>query len=442
VAIGYLDVFCGISGDMFLGALVDTGLDPDDLRAGLQRIPIEGWRLDVSEVRKAGLRATRVRVSADDATTVTAEPEPDHHSTHGHDHDHGAHADHGHDHGHEHDHGHGHSHPDHSVRHEHGRRADEVIAIIRAADLPPSVIERSVSVVERIAVAEAACHGVPREDVHFHELGGLDTIVDVVGAVFGLELLGVDRLYCSPLPVTHGYVDTAHGRLPVPAPAVAKLLEGSPTYSLDVEGETVTPTGAGLAATLAEVGRYPAMTLRRVGLGAGMKDFPIPNLLRFMIGEPRSSGGPASSDTIVLLEANLDDLSPELYPGAAEQAFAAGAVDVWATPIQMKKGRPGLIMSALVEPDAADAVTRAMLRHTTSFGVRRQFLARQCLDREWVSVDTPYGSIRVKLGSLEGEVLSASPEYEDCAAAARQHGVPVKRVYQAALACSAALAPR
>lgn len=396
--IAYLDVFCGISGDMMLGALIDAGVEPEALLAELRKLPLEGWDLQVEQVRKAGLAGTKVTVV-----------QTGHHHHHGHEES-------------------GHHH------HHHGKSADEVIAIIRGGSLASHLVARAVGVVERIALAEAKAHGVPREQVHFHELGGIDTVIDVVGAVAGLELLGVERLVCSPLPVTHGYVDTAHGRLPVPPPAVANLLEGAPTYPLDLEGETVTPTGAGLAVALAEFGGYPAMRVEKVALGAGYKDFAIPNLLRLIVGETEAADLPSLE--VVLLETNLDDMTGELIAVAAEELFAAGAVDVWSTPIFMKKGRPATMLSALAPPAKAADVTTALLLHTSSLGVRTQTLRRQCLDRSHHEVETSYGPIRVKVGQWQGRVVTAAPEFGDCAAAAARAGVAVKLVYQAAAAAA------
>ncbi len=423
--IAYLDVFCGLSGDMFLGALVDAGADLAAIETALRGLPLHGWKLRAEEVRKSGLRGMKVHVE-----------EEHHHHHHGDDHDH------------------------HGREHKHGMGADDVIAIIRAGNLRADLCDRAVAVVERIAAAEAQAHGVPREQVHFHELGGMDTVIDVCGAVIGLDLLGVEKLYCSPLPVSHGYVDTQHGRLPVPPPAVANLLQGVPTYPLDLEGETVTPTGAGLAVALAEVGERPAMTITATGLGAGTKDFPIPNLVRLFVGEtdgdervPASLRDAPESHIaercghaaegkhaeMLLLETNLDDMSGEFFGYAMEKLFAAGAVDVWATPIFMKKNRPATMLSALVHEDRADAVAEAILMHTTSLGMRRQRVERDCLDREHVTVETPCGPIRVKLGKRDGKVLTAAPEYEDCAAAAEKAGVSLKAVYAAASAARGAI---
>lgn len=399
--IAYLDVFCGISGDMMLGALVDAGVPLADLEAELRKLPVHGWEFQVEEVRKMGLRATKLTVAD---------------TSHHHHHDHDEHRD-----------------------HHHGMSADAVIDMIKGGALAPHLIERAVAVVERIAEAEAAAHGVPREQVHFHELGGVDTVIDVVGAVVGLDLLGIEKLYCSPLPMAHGFVNTAHGRLPVPPPAVVNLLPGIPTVALDVEGETVTPTGAGLAVVLAEFTQRPPMTVSKIGLGAGHKDFPVPNVLRLMVGETDGVGDIPPAE-IVKIEANLDDMSPELFGFAAEQIFAAGALDVWATPIFMKKNRPATLLSAVCAADRAASVTTAILTHTTSFGVRRSLWQRECLDREHVSVETAYGTIRLKLGKRDGKTLTAAPEYADCAAAAESSGIPLKTVYQAAIAAAHSLA--
>jgi len=405
VKIAYLDVFCGLSGDMFLGALLDAGVDLAALVAELRKLPLEHWDLKAEPVLKSGLRGLKAEVIAEE-------------------------------HGHEHEHGHAHG---------HGMGADDIIAIIRGGTLRADLVERAVAVIDVITEAEAQVHGVGRKRVHFHELGGIDTIIDVCGAVIGLDLLGIEKLYCSPLPMSHGYVDTAHGRLPVPPPAVANLMQGVPTYPLDIEGETVTPTGAGLAVALAEFAERPPMRVTATGLGAGTKDFPIPNLLRLFVGEtdegawgerPRSPAGDCGQSPhadMVLLEANLDDMSGEFFGYAMEKLFAAGAVDVWATPIMMKKSRPATMLSALAGADTAEAVAEAILMHTTSFGVRRQIVQRDCLEREHVTVKTPYGEVRVKVGKRDGKVLTVAPEYEDCAAAADKAGVALKDVYGAAM---------
>ena len=316
--------------------------------------------------------------------------------------------------------------------------------LIDASGLDQEVKDRSAAILWRVADAEAKIHNSTREDVHFHELGGLDSIVDIVGAVVGFRLLGVDEIVCSPLPVSHGFVDCAHGRLPVPAPATAELMRGFPTFPLDVHGETVTPTGAAIATGLADrFGQAPPMAVETIGYGCGTKDFPgVPNVLRLMIGErsgpmPGIEGGEGAwnaliGDRINLIEANLDDMNPEWFARVMERAFEAGAADVWFAPIQMKKSRPATQLSAVAAPEKTDDVVRAILEESTTFGLRVIPCERRCLPREMATVDTPFGAIGVKVGKVGDRLITASPEYEDCLAAAKAHGVPLKTVYEAA----------
>lgn len=316
--------------------------------------------------------------------------------------------------------------------------------MIEASSLDPDVIAKSTGILWRIAEAEANIHDSVPEQVHFHELGGLDSIVDIVGAVVGFGILGVEQVVCSAIPLSHGFVDCAHGRLPVPAPATAELLRGVPTFPLDVHGETVTPTGAAIATGLATgFGAPPAMKIDAIGYGCGTKDFPgVPNVLRLLVGErtgpmPGIEGGEgiwdaAVTDRINVIEANIDDMSPEWFGPAMDKLFAAGAADVWMTPIYMKKGRPGVQLSAVAGPDVVEAVAQAMIRHTTTFGVRISQWERRCLPREKLTVQTPYGPVSVKVGRIGEQVVTASPEYSDCVAAAEGLGVPLKDVYAAA----------
>jgi hypothetical protein len=406
--VAYLDVFAGISGDMTLAALLDAGLDLDALKAELSKIDMPGWDIAASRDSKRGIAGTRVDVSLR----------------------------------------HEHHHDDHHDDHRHGRACAELVALIEGSSLDPDVIEAATGILWRIARAEAKIHDSTPEEVHFHELGGLDSIVDIVGAVVGFRLLGVDRVVCSPLPISHGFIDCAHGRLPVPAPATAALLQGFATFPLDVEGETVTPTGAALATGLSQsVGAFPAMTVERIGYGCGHSDFPgVPNVLRLFIGTREGAmagaeGGEAGgaglvTDQVKRIEANLDDMNPELFAPVTEALFAAGAVDVWLTPITMKKGRPATQLTALADAAKLDAVVGALLRESTTLGVRVSTWERRCLPRERVSVETRFGAVRVKLGKLDGRVVNAAPEYEDCLSAAHTHGVPVKDVYAAAIAAA------
>lgn len=404
--IAYLDVFAGISGDMTLGALVDAGVSLDAIRAELDKVPISGWEVEASKVSRCGIMGTQITVRLQD-------------------HD-----------------------PERSHRRDHGRSCRELVELIEASDLDEAVVRKSTQILWRIAEAEAVVHGTTREQVHFHELGGLDSVVDIVGAVVGFRMLEVQQIICSPLPVSHGHVNCAHGRLPVPAPATAELMRGVPTFGLDVDGETVTPTGAAIATGLAaHVGGFPAMTVQTIGYGCGHADFPgVPNVLRLFVGEragqmPGAEGGEGDwsalvADRLRLIEANLDDMNPEFFGRVVEQAFAAGAVDVWTSPISMKKGRPATQLSALAEPMRSEEVAAAILMESTTLGVRISDWERRCLPRQRLSVETPYGPVRVKLGMLGGRVVTASPEYEDCADLAAKHGVAVKEVYAAAVAAA------
>ena len=387
----YIDCFAGISGDMMLGALVDSGLAVEALETELRKLHVPGWALRAERVTKQGIAATKV--------DVVLEPDS------------------------------------HGDGHDHGRSLRELTAAIEQSGLATAVQERSVAILRRIAAAEAKVHGTSPEEVHFHEVGGLDSLVDIVGSVVGLHLLGIETVSCRPVPLSHGYVTCAHGTLPVPPPAVVELLQGVPTRPLDVEGETVTPTGAGLAVSLATCfGAPPPMRLEAVGYGAGSRDWPaMPNVLRLLVGEVAPSGQ-ATADEVVLIQANIDDMPAEQLGAALEQGFAAGALDVWMTPIQMKKNRPGTMLSALADPDRAEQVVAALFRHTTTFGLRRSNWQRSCLPREQVSVETPYGAVRVKVGRLPTGERTAAPEYDDCLAAAQRAGVAVREVYHAAVA--------
>jgi pyridinium-3,5-bisthiocarboxylic acid mononucleotide nickel chelatase len=410
--IAYLDVFAGISGDMTLGALVDAGVDLQALRDELAKVPMHGWRIESERASKSGISGTLVSVVEEEA--------------------------------------HGHHHEGHDAQH-HGRSCRELVDMIEASHLAPEVVSGATAILWRIADAEAKIHGTTREQVHFHELGGLDSIIDIVGAVVGFRLLGVERIYCSAIPLSHGFVDCAHGRLPVPAPATIELLRGIPTFGIDVDGETVTPTGAGIAAGLCQsFGVFPAMTVQAIGYGCGHKDFPgVPNVLRLVVGERsgpmagieggEGEGSELVADRVKLVEANIDDMNPEFFGRVSERAFSAGAADVWTAPITMKRGRPATQLSAIVDAAKLEAVVTAILEESTTFGVRVSEWERRCLPRTRVEVDTTYGVIRVKLARLGDRVLTASPEYADCAAAAERTGAPLKEIYASASAAARAL---
>lgn len=433
--IAYFDCIGGISGDMTLGALIGAGADVDALRAGLRTLRLPPWELEVGAAVKCGIAARRVEVAVRGESAGSAPllrtPPPDQplagsghtHASHSHSHSHG---------GHSHEHGPAETHTHGDAEGSGAGTFGEVRDLIRGSGLPGPVKERAEAVYRRLAEAEAAVHGTTLESVHFHEVGAVDSIVDVVGAVYALHLLGVERVVCSPLPNGHGFVRCAHGMMPVPPPATAELLKGCPTRPVDIEAELVTPTGAALAAALAsEFGWMPAMEVRAVGYGAGRKDFPFPNVLRVVVGEEKAA---KEATDVVIVEANIDDQSPQLYEGVMAALFEAGALDVWLTPILMKKGRPAHTLHALCEPGALERVNRVLFEETTTLGVRYSEWRRACLEREWISVETPYGAVRVKVGRQDGELRTATPEYDDCRARAAEAGVPVKQVQAAASA--------
>ncbi len=376
--IAYFDCFSGASGDMILGALLDAGLPLAALRRELAKLRLHGFRLKTRRVTRGGLAGTKLDVVCD-----------------AHDHEH--------------------------------RRLSHILRILSRSGLSARVKRDASGVFRRLAEAEAKVHGTSIEEIHFHEVGAVDAIVDVVGACVALEKLGVERVVASPLPTGTGFVDCAHGRLPVPAPATAELLTGFPVAASDVEAELTTPTGAAILTTLADsFGPRPAMTPARVGLGAGSREIPrTPNLLRVFIGEsvPR-----AGSDRVRILETNLDDLSPQVFETVMEKLFAAGALDAWTEPIQMKKGRPAVKLCVLA-PDALRATVEEILfRETTTFGVRSTEVERSTLAREFARVTTAFGDLTVKLGLLAGRVVTVAPEYEDVKRAAAAHGVPLRAV--------------
>jgi uncharacterized protein (TIGR00299 family) protein len=391
--IAYLDCAGGVSGDMLIAALLDAGAPEEALRAVPGRLGLEGVDVSLVRVERHGIGALHLDVVSGEG-------------------------------------------------HHHGHRSWRLIREqLETAELVDSVRERAIAVFQRLATVEGRIHGVPAEDIGFHELGAVDTLVDVVGAVSLLEELGVRRLECSPLPMGHGVVRAAHGVLPLPAPATAELLVGAPVFGVDIEAELVTPTGAALASTLADAwGPLPAMTLERIGYGAGSADFPErANLVRVLLG--RGALRPAEADhDVALLETNLDDLSPELVPDSVERCYAAGALDVWTAPVAMKKGRPGIVLSALTRPETEAAVARAILEETTALGVRVSRLHRYELEREERMVDVDGRQVRVKLGLLDGRIVNVKPQHDDCAAVASVTGATVKSVWAAALSAARQLA--
>jgi uncharacterized protein (TIGR00299 family) protein len=415
--LAYVDAIAGLAGDMLLGALLDAGADVDRVRAGLDRLGLAGIDLTATLVHRHGIRASHVTTLAtsrpipatSEPTTATSKPAP-------------------------------------ATRPAH-RSWAEIRRLLETAALPARPHARAQAIFAALAAAEGRVHGVDPETVEFHEVGGLDAIADVCGIVLALEELAIDELACSPLPMPRGFVDAAHGRLPLPAPATLELLHGVPIHGVDSDVELVTPTGAAVVAALAtEFGRLPPIRLDAVGYGAGSRDLDAcPNLVRLLIGDRLASAATGhdqdddSHADAVLIETNLDDLSPELIPDAAERCFAAGALDVWVVPVGMKKSRPGLVFSALARPADERAVATAILRETTALGVRVSPVRRWELDRSWGTVDIGGHPVRIKLGSLDGETVNAAPEHDDCAAVAKLTGRPVKAVWADATARAAEL---
>lgn len=497
--LAYLECPTGISGDMCLGAIADMGVPLDYLMEQLDRLGIsKEYQIRVEKVHRNGQQATKVFVDVlpSDLTvhaTLNGENSP---RAEYHDHSHStelliptsdgeqpsSNHEHSHPHPHTHDHLHTHSHHPISQTSNHHptppeRNLPQIEQLIRRAQLPPRVETWSLAIFRQLAEAEAAVHGIPPEQVHFHEVGATDAIVDIVGTCIGLDWLGIDRIYCSPLPVGGGVIRAAHGRLPVPAPAVLKLFElrQVPLYSNGIERELVTPTGAAIATTLAtQFGPPPSMTLYRVGLGAGACDLPLPNILRLWVGEkPGGEMGkwrdekeedgkrkvqtanladptphshtphPTPLEPITVLETQIDDLNPQAIGYVFEALFQAGAVDVFTQAIAMKKSRPGILLTVICHPEAVATCETVLFRETTTLGIRRSTQQRRILRRELQQVQTEYGVIRVKLAWAEGDSVSETlsqhtpinvqPEYEDCAQIARQHHLPWREVHRLAL---------
>jgi uncharacterized protein (TIGR00299 family) protein len=401
----YFDCFSGISGDMVLGALIDAGLPLDELRRALGSLAMSGVDIDATRVLRAGVSATKFTVR-------------EHAHSHGKRHNHGHHH---HAHGYDHDHSH--------------RSLPEISALIDGSALTTEGRERAKALFQRLAEAEAAIHQMPIEKVHLHEVGAVDSIIDIVGAVFALEWFGADRIVSSPLNVGGGMVESAHGQFPVPAPATVKLLGDAPVYGGAVQRELVTPTGALIVSSYASsFGPLPPMAVEHVGYGAGDHDFPsTPNVLRVLVGRQTDAGSSPNAERVVVIECEIDDMNPQLFGVAMERLYAAGALEVFFVPVQMKKSRPGTLLTVIGPPDRRSALAEVVFRETTTIGVRYSELERECLQRELVAVDTPLGAVRFKLAWREGRLMNAVPEFEDCAKLAAASNLPVKEVQAAAV---------
>lgn len=389
----YLDCFAGVSGDMIVGALLDLGVDFDALKQQLSSLAVGNYEVNTRRVERGGIAATKFDVEVD-------------------------------------------------LRDQPARTLADIRSIILESRLSEITKQRSLAVFERLAEAEAKVHGTTRNEIHFHEVGAVDSIVDIVGAMIGFEMLSVDRFYCSSLRVGRGVIEAEHGRLPVPAPATAELLKGVPIYAGDLEGEFVTPTGAAIASTLCKVfGHLPAMKINGVGYGAGSRDpKELPNALRLILGEMNAAANDIDStkaasmrdENVTVIETNIDDMNPQVYGFVMERAFAMGALDVFMVPAQMKKDRPGVLLTVLCNPEMAEELIEMLLAETTTLGVRYYRAHRRVLERAIETVQTEYGPIRIKVARDGDRTLHFQPEYEDCARLARESQTPLIEVQAAA----------
>ncbi len=428
--IAYLDCFSGISGDMFLGALLDAGVPHTVFEETVSALNI-GAVLESSRVNRSGISATKVDVIVDGEKDSPRESRA------------GAPAPHEHAHAHEHHHGEGHHRDSHAHQHPHGRGLTEIREIVQHSKISDQAKATAIAIFEKLGATEAEIHNVEIEKIHFHEVGAVDALVDIVCAAVGAEALGVDEFVCSSLNVGGGTVNCAHGTFPVPAPATVELLKGAPLYSTGIQAELVTPTGAAIVATLVKrFAELPAMKIEKTGYGAGSRDFPgHPNVLRITVGESTAEANAGegaratqvSQETISVIEANLDDLNPQVFGYVMDRLLEAGALDVCGTPIQMKKNRPGTLLTVLAKPEDADKLSHIIFAETTTLGVRRREGARQTLARRWETVGTKFGEVRIKVASLNGSVSNYAPEYEDCRRIAAEQRVPLKTVMQEAV---------
>lgn len=471
----YVEPFAGISGNMLLGALLDAGVPFAFLQEEFAKLHLGNYELVHKSVNKCGIQAQYFNVvlpeeqeheHAHDGDQVNehhhvhdhdCDHEHEHHHDHAHDHAwmhaHGiAHShdhepvlgekpcgcDHHHNHEHNHDQEHHHEHHTHHHHHEH-RNLHDIEEILDHSDLPKEVIAKAKEVFLVIAKAEAKVHGSTVEEIHFHEVGAIDTIIDVVGNILALQYLGIEKVFTTPVNTGFGFVECAHGQMPVPAPATAELLQGIPNYRGTVEKEMTTPTGAALLKVLASpVKEVPdGFSGETIGYGAGTRDVEIPNVLRVTMGlwnETVGNGNSGSAvERLLFLECNLDDLNPEIMPYVLEKLLAAGALDAWLQPVIMKKGRPAQTLKVLCSPEQRQVMEQIMFTQTTTLGVRAYYVERTALERRWKTVQTPWGEVRVKEGLLDGKVVNAVPEFEDCKKIAEANGVPLKAVETAAL---------
>lgn len=382
--IAYFDCFSGISGDMTLGVLVDLGLEPETLKGELSKLNIHGYEIIFNKIQKHGISATKVDIELE-----------------------------------------GHN-------HHHGRHLNDIIKLISESQLCDDIKTIAIKIFTRLGEAEAKVHNVDIEKIHFHEVGAIDSILDIVGSAIGIRVLGIDKIYSSPLPLGQGFAKSAHGVIPIPAPATVELLRGIPAKPTEIYAELVTPTGAAIISTLADsFGPIPDMVIENVGYGAGTKDFPEqPNLLRVIVGTSKNI---YENDTVNIIETNIDDMSPQIYDLLMDKLFSIGAFDVFLTPIIMKKNRPAIKLTVLVDNAKLQEACACILSETTTMGVRIYEANRKKLNREMSEIETEYGKVRVKLGKIADEVIKIIPEYDDCKRLAQENNVPIMKVHQAVL---------
>ena len=461
--IAYLDCFSGMSGDMFLGALIDAGVSLKLLDETVAALDI-GARLAISKVNRSGITATKVDVFIQGEKELRREEFWANEATHGHPHSH------------QHEHHHGvqahvggesgvparlearDARPSstdsavpragtpapHKHEHDHGRSLTEIKRIIQDSAISAQAKKMAIHIFEALGAAEAKIHNMDIESVHFHEVGAVDAMVDIIGAAVGVEALGVDEIICSPLNVGGGTVKCAHGTFPVPAPATVELLQGAPVFSSGIQAELLTPTGAAIVKTLAtRFGAFPEMKIEKSGYGAGTRDFPgHANVVRLTVGEAASHlAANTNQQTISVLEANLDDLNPQVFGYVLDRLLAEGALDVFSMPVQMKKNRPGTLLTILCKPEDSARLTKIVFTETTTLGVRQRQEQRSTLTRRWFPVSTPWGEVRMKIASMNGTVTNYAPEYEDCRRIAEEKHVPLKSVMQEAMQAYLLAAP-
>lgn len=416
--VAFLECFAGIAGDMFVAAALDAGVPFAVLEQAVGALQL-GVTLRCENVDRSGISSTRFHVLVDGQPAESAEHKQEH------------------SHAHEHAHHHSHEH-EHSPQHEHGRSLEQIRKLIAAAPIASAIQQRATKIFELLGAAEAKIHNVPVDSIHFHEVGSVDAIVDIVAASAAIEFLerdGALQWYVSPINVGGGMVECAHGTFPVPAPATAELLRGLPTYSAHLQKELATPTGAAILQSLApQTTSLPPVLFRSIGYGAGSRNPQgFPNVLRLSLGETMQETG-SDGEEVLVLETALDDQNPQITAHVAQLALAEGALDVMLTPVQMKKGRPGTLLTVLARPVDAARMESLLFRETSTLGLRIHREMRRTLDRRHTTVNTAYGPIRIKLGLLRGEVVNAAPEFEDCRAAAEAHKRPLKEVFQTAIA--------